>query len=281
MSLCWLRFFFFFFFYLCRILPAGVEADYILSPTVVWYLGAGLHVSEITPANLDRFYVVRLFIPPHESKTSTYAILTRLRTADLRHHDIVVVLDELCRPPGHRSLLATVEPRTYVVQKSVSYVCPRCLADRMPHCSIIPRSRARNRHILIHKQRCLLLPRADRVPSHQVRRLSSLSILFLSWEGSELTREHGSRYLFYAVRPDGTCHSRVWEAHVLYSFSAFGIVSDISLTALPIWIIIKNLRLSRVKALQVSLIFGAGIFSVWAGVMRLVLMIKTDITTDM
>lgn len=66
----------------------------------------------------------------------------------------------------------------------------------------------------------------------------------------------------------------------MWAFSACGILIDLSLMALPIWMIVKNMGISRLKALQVSLIFCAGLFSIWAGAVRLVLMVMTDLSTD-
>lgn len=66
----------------------------------------------------------------------------------------------------------------------------------------------------------------------------------------------------------------------MWAFSACGVLIDISLVAIPVWIIVKNLSLSRLKALQISLIFCAGLFSVWAGVVRLVLIVRADLSTD-
>lgn len=66
----------------------------------------------------------------------------------------------------------------------------------------------------------------------------------------------------------------------MWAFSACGIFIDLCLMALPIWMIVKNLSISRLKALQVSLIFCAGLFSVWAGSVRLILMLITDLSSD-
>lgn len=55
---------------------------------------------------------------------------------------------------------------------------------------------------------------------------------------------------------------------------------DPPVVALPIWIIITSLKLSRRKAVQVVLVFCVGIASIITGLVRLVLVFTTDMTTD-
>lgn len=53
-----------------------------------------------------------------------------------------------------------------------------------------------------------------------------------------------------------------------------------SAVALPIWIIVTSLTLSRRKAIQVVLVFCVGFASIITGIVRLVLVFTTDMTTD-
>jgi hypothetical protein len=55
---------------------------------------------------------------------------------------------------------------------------------------------------------------------------------------------------------------------MMVSHAVIGIIMDVALMALPIWMIWKNMIFTK-KVIQVVLIFGVGIFVIITGIIRL------------
>lgn len=62
--------------------------------------------------------------------------------------------------------------------------------------------------------------------------------------------------------------------------SVVGIIIDVSLVALPIWVVRTNLKFST-KTLSVIGIFCVGIFAVTMGIVRLIWNLVTDFNEDL
>ncbi|KAJ2898557.1 hypothetical protein MKZ38_003848 [Zalerion maritima] len=79
--------------------------------------------------------------------------------------------------------------------------------------------------------------------------------------------------------PGRDCLDKTKEAYMMWAHSIIGIVIDIALLVLPIWVIHKNLRFST-KTLQVILVFCVGIFSVTTGIIRFGFIVSSNFNTD-
>lgn len=59
-----------------------------------------------------------------------------------------------------------------------------------------------------------------------------------------------------------------------------GLFIDAGLLALPVWIVYTRMIFSK-KTLSVLLVFSFGIFAIVTGIVRIVLMLTVDFTSDM
>lgn len=86
--------------------------------------------------------------------------------------------------------------------------------------------------------------------------------------------------LWDSSKPNRNCRPKISEAHTAWANSCVGIFTDVCIMALPIWMIIKNLRFSRAKAIQVSMVFAVAFFSILCGAVRLGLIVSIDFEVD-
>lgn len=82
------------------------------------------------------------------------------------------------------------------------------------------------------------------------------------------------------TKTNKNCQPQTYQAYIVWTNSIMGILTDFAILGLPIWIIIKNLRFSRAKALQVSLVFCVGFLSIICACIRLGLVMTIDIAVD-
>lgn len=85
--------------------------------------------------------------------------------------------------------------------------------------------------------------------------------------------------LFRAGHITRRCRSAKAEQPVMYAQSAIGVVIDICLFGLPIWIIRKTMIYSG-KMVQVIVVFGVGLLVNITGVIRLVVFVTTDFSVN-
>ncbi|KAH6955700.1 hypothetical protein BKA56DRAFT_603516 [Ilyonectria sp. MPI-CAGE-AT-0026] len=85
--------------------------------------------------------------------------------------------------------------------------------------------------------------------------------------------------LFNAAKLHRDCISEQKEAYMMWAHSIVGICIDLSLVALPVWVIHSNMTFSS-KALKVILVFCIGLFSIITGIVRFGFMVTTDFSTD-
>lgn len=86
--------------------------------------------------------------------------------------------------------------------------------------------------------------------------------------------------LWNTTKTNRNCRPQRYQAHIAWANSAVGIFTDLCIMCLPIWIIVKNLRSSRTKALQVSLVFCVAFVSIICACIRLALIITIDLGVD-
>ncbi|KAH8199407.1 hypothetical protein TruAng_006402 [Truncatella angustata] len=77
----------------------------------------------------------------------------------------------------------------------------------------------------------------------------------------------------------GDCISKNSEAVMMWTHAAIGIVVDLALFSLPIWVV-RSKMMNAAKAVRVALIFCVGIFATVTGVVRLTIMARTDFSVD-
>lgn len=65
----------------------------------------------------------------------------------------------------------------------------------------------------------------------------------------------------------------------MYAHASVGIVTDIALFLLPIWVVFANMKFSK-KIIQVTLVFGVGLFVIVTGIVRFVFMLNTDFAVN-
>ncbi|ORY55907.1 uncharacterized protein BCR38DRAFT_490913 [Pseudomassariella vexata] len=79
--------------------------------------------------------------------------------------------------------------------------------------------------------------------------------------------------------PRINCVSNDTHRHVNWAHAIVGLLIDIPLMILPVWIVYCKMLWSK-KMINVVLVFGFGIFAVVTGLVRIVLMLTFDFTTD-
>ncbi|KAI1849664.1 hypothetical protein JX265_008000 [Neoarthrinium moseri] len=85
--------------------------------------------------------------------------------------------------------------------------------------------------------------------------------------------------LFQPPGATGDCIAKQTEAYVMWAHSSIGIVIDLALFFLPIWIV-RSKMMHTAKAIRVVLIFLVGIFVLATGIVRLAIIVSTDFSKD-
>ncbi|ETS75639.1 hypothetical protein PFICI_12583 [Pestalotiopsis fici W106-1] len=90
---------------------------------------------------------------------------------------------------------------------------------------------------------------------------------------------HKLSNLFLPPGSSDDCVSKRSEIYMMWAHSSIGIVVDVALFCLPIWVVRSNM-MSTAKAVRVALIFCVGIFAVITGIIRLSIIVRTDFSVD-
>ncbi|KAF3014696.1 hypothetical protein E8E14_005691 [Neopestalotiopsis sp. 37M] len=90
---------------------------------------------------------------------------------------------------------------------------------------------------------------------------------------------HKLSNLFLPPGSSDDCLSKRSEIYMMWAHSSSGIVIDVALFCLPIWVVRSNM-MSTAKAVRVALIFCVGIFAVITGIIRLSIIVRLDFSVD-
>jgi len=75
--------------------------------------------------------------------------------------------------------------------------------------------------------------------------------------------------------PTSVCISPIKQAYIMYTHAGFGVVFDLILLAVPLYVVYSNMIWSA-QTLKVMLIFSVGMFAFIIGLVRLAIIVRTD-----